>query len=125
MRGFQKGNTLGKQNKGKIIAWNKGKKGYINSGSFGQRPVWNKGKHNYQNTYEDIHRWLTDTFGKANQCEFCQTKLSTRYEYAKIRDKEYELKRENFIQLCKRCHLIYDDTWVKSWETRKAKKKLP
>lgn len=61
--------------------------------------------------YSGIHDWLQTNFGKANKCENSLCSQTTgNYQWAKIKDKEYERKRENFIQLCTRCHVIYDGT---------------
>jgi len=57
-----------------------------------------------------IHNWLKNNYGKANKCEFCKIKNSKRYEWAKLKDKEYDFKRENFIMLCCKCHRNYDMT---------------
>ena len=32
------------------------------------------------------------------------------FHWAKLKDKEYKRKRENFIQLCASCHINYDFT---------------
>lgn len=59
--------------------------------------------------YSAIHFWLRDRFGKAEECENmnCLGKSRT-YEWAKLKEKEYERKRENFWQLCHSCHKKYD-----------------
>ena len=60
--------------------------------------------------YSNIHKWLNLTFGKADKCENinCQYKNPKRYEWAKLKNKNYKRKRENFIMLCKSCHERYD-----------------
>src|ERR1043166_9964665 len=62
--------------------------------------------------YEAIHRWLLLEFGKADRCENPNCvyprpgfngKIMLRprmFQYAKIKDKKYERKRENFMMLC-------------------------
>jgi NUMOD3 motif len=59
--------------------------------------------------YVGIHLWLRKTYGKASCCKnkSCE-KLSFVYDWAKIREKKYERKRENFIELCRKCHQKYD-----------------
>lgn len=66
----------------------------------------------YDVEYQRIHKWLRITFGKANKCEMKMCKIieAKRYEYALIRGKKYERKRENFMMLCKSCHVKYDFT---------------
>ena len=65
------------------------------------------------NDYSKIHWWLRYNYGKADKCENSKCEnLSNKYEWAKLADKEYEKKRENFhstLQL--RCHRIYDSSF--------------
>lgn len=69
--------------------------------------------------YSSIHSWLRRNFGKANKCEKCNS--SNRVQWALLKDKEYERKRENFWQLCCLCHLEYDGTKVKAgWNRGRA-----
>lgn len=58
-----------------------------------------------------MHTWLKSHYGKADHCENPDCLgLSITFEWSKLRGKEYERKRENFWQLCKKCHVIYDYT---------------
>ncbi len=61
--------------------------------------------------YIGIHYWLKKEYGIANKCEgnFCKG-VSSRFEWALIKDKLYEKKRDNFIQLCRSCHASYDQS---------------
>lgn len=59
--------------------------------------------------YRAIHRWLVITFGKADRCENTDCpKKSSNYQYALIKGKKYERKRENYKKFCVSCHKIYD-----------------
>ena len=51
--------------------------------------------------YYGIHSWLRKEFGKANNCENpgC-LKISKIFQWAKLKDKSYSRKRENFWMLC-------------------------
>ena len=61
--------------------------------------------------YWSIHQWLYDNFGKANHCENPECLgLSKIFHWAKKVGCEYERKRENFMQLCVKCHSLYDFT---------------
>lgn len=61
--------------------------------------------------YFGIHDWLIKNFGKANKCEnLACKKISKIFQWAKLNDKEYERRRENFCMLCVSCHNIYDMT---------------
>jgi len=59
--------------------------------------------------YREIHWWLAKNFGKANHCENpnCKHK-SNNFNWALKKDKEYDFIRENFMQLCRSCHILYD-----------------
>jgi len=60
-------------------------------------------------SYDYVHLWLKQHYGKATNCQNKQCeKKSTIFEWAKITDANYELKRENFLQLCRSCHRKYD-----------------
>lgn len=67
-------------------------------------PHWKGGKVGYHG----IHKWLTRIFGRRKECEHCGK--AGRLHWAKLKDKEYERKRENFIELCSSCHKKYDMT---------------
>ena len=62
-----------------------------------------------QKTYNRMHAWLINKFGKATKCdgEECRCN-STHYEWALIQGKEYEKDINNYKMLCKSCHTIYD-----------------
>ena len=64
-------------------------------------------------TYKGIHHWLNREFGKAKKCENCRTRKAKLYEWSKLKNKQYKRKRENFWQLCRSCHIIYD--WSKRY----------
>jgi hypothetical protein len=59
--------------------------------------------------YYSIHNWLRKYFGKADVCEnpSCKRK-STIYQWALLKDKEHDYKRENYWKLCLPCHKKYD-----------------
>src|SRR5210317_742958 len=70
--------------------------------------------------YNKVHQWLRAKYGNANCCEFCNDTSSKRFEWALLKDKDYEKERSNFIMLCCSCHRKYDVTD----ETRKKMSKL-
>lgn len=61
--------------------------------------------------YSRVHSWMRRHYGKADRCESkkCDGK-STCYNWAKIKNKEYETNRKNFKRLCSSCHKKYDFT---------------
>lgn len=59
--------------------------------------------------YSTLHWWVRRTFGSANKCEHPNcSKESLIYEWALLKGKKYEKKRENYWQLCRKCHFQYD-----------------
>ncbi len=86
------------------------------------------GKHwrwtNENVSYEAIHFWINRNYGKANKCENINClKLSNKFEWSKIKGKEYERKRENFWMLCIFCHRKYDKAGVSAWNKTNFLKK--
>lgn len=74
------------------------------------------GKHNHEKnaawkgegaSYIGIHQWVYRWKGKPSKCENCGTETATRYEWANI-DHKYRRVLEDYIRLCKRCHVEYD-----------------
>ena len=60
-------------------------------------------------SYKGLHQWLTKTYGKPIECDNQNClKKSNLYDWALLRGKKYEKKRENFVILCKSCHNTYD-----------------
>lgn len=62
-------------------------------------------------SYSAFHTWLKINFGKANKCEGDDCRQnSNKFDYALIHGKEHDHKRENYIMLCRSCHVRYDMT---------------
>ena len=71
-------------------------------------------------SYTAFHHWLAESFGKAKKCQNPKCKYPrknrasqityspARFEYALIKGKEHDHKRENYITLCASCHRKYD-----------------
>ena len=70
--------------------------------------------------YVKVHNWLIRTYGKASKCESvsCDNK-SKHLEYAQIHGTECIKDRTNFMMLCRKCHVAYDNLSKKCWETRR------
>ena len=73
--------------------------------------------------YIGIHLWLHKYFGNPQFCEICKlkgSKVNNRWniDWALIKDKQYERKRENFWGLCRSCHSKYDLTEEKIYKLR-------
>lgn len=59
--------------------------------------------------YFAIHQWLRKNYRKAYMCENRKCKgKSKQFQWSKLKGKTYKRKRENFWQLCRSCHFIYD-----------------
>ncbi len=65
----------------------------------------------HDKNYANVHYWIKAMYGRAYKCEN-NTCLgnSKKYEWAKLKGKNYEKKRDCFMQLCKVCHSKYDFT---------------
>jgi len=65
--------------------------------------------------YQRIHYWMKTKYGKPKICENCGVTNSARYEWAKLPDYDYDFKKENFIRLCKSCHVRMDMANDENW----------
>lgn len=59
-------------------------------------------------TYNSIHSWIRDTFGKPNQCEHCYLFFTGRKIEWANKSGEYKREREDWIRLCAKCHRKFD-----------------
>jgi hypothetical protein len=59
-------------------------------------------------TYNSVHHWIRDTFGKPNVCVHCEgTFTGRKIEWANVSG-EYKRDRQDWIRLCAKCHRKYD-----------------
>ena len=66
-------------------------------------------------SYLGLHKWIYRNFGKAKKCENTKCKKKSKnYDWALILRLKYERKRENFMQLCRSCHMKYDMINIKN-----------
>lgn len=56
-------------------------------------------------SYWSIHNWVRNTYAHKDVCEHCQQKK--KLDWAN-RTGEYTLKRDDWMSLCRSCHLKYD-----------------
>jgi len=83
----------------------------------------NEQSHNWKKKvgYFAVHSWLYRNFGIPSKCENCgiegKKNLNNKWtiQWAKLKDKAYIRKRENFKALCSKCHINYDGTSVAGW----------
>src|SRR3990167_9332030 len=77
--------------------WNKGKPHMIDD----NHPQWKGGKVGYS----ALHTWIHRTWEKSKKCDFCG--LEKRIDWAN-KNGIYNRNRINWLNLCRRCHIIYD-----------------
>lgn len=69
-------------------------------------------------TYSAIHKGLVSQYGNPEICIACGK--TEKLDWANISGL-YKREIEDYIGLCRKCHVIYDDLVNKSWRTRKIK----
>lgn len=74
-----------------------------------------------QATYRTIHSYLANNYQKSGVCEECQRRKRT--EWALIEGREYSRNRDDYRELCRKCHAIYD-TGIKARVDRDQKRPL-
>ena len=67
--------------------------------------------------YGKIHTWIRLHWGEATHCEICHTKEAPLYEWHN-KDKRYKRIREDWIQVCRKCHMrlekeLKEEVWKK------------
>lgn len=69
--------------------------------------------------YDALHDWVARVKGRPKQCEHCgSNNPDKRYEWAN-KSREYKRDENDWIRLCRSCHMRYDDMMTKAWKTRK------
>lgn len=59
--------------------------------------------------YNSIHVWLKKEYGKAVVCENSEcTRQSTIFHWALKKECSHDFNRENYLNLCIKCHARYD-----------------
>ena len=90
-RPFKKGNTLGKNNKGRKRP------------DLSERNRLNRREHI---SYKGIHMWIRNNYGKAIKCEHCGEK--DKMIHWANKDHTYSRDIKDWVQLCVSCHRNYD-----------------
>ena len=60
-------------------------------------------------SYNSIHRFVAELYGKPNVCEVCGSTSAKTYEWANITG-VYEIARANWERMCGSCHAKFDFT---------------
>lgn len=69
--------------------------------------------------YHALHDWVRRYKGTPNKCSNCGTTKAKRYEWANISGK-YKRKIDDWIRLCRSCHVRQDNIAKKCWITRRG-----
>jgi hypothetical protein len=78
--------------------------------------------------YDRLHTLLRKKYGNALHCAFCKSTTAKRYEWALLKEKNYSLNINDYIQLCPSCHRHYDKCYgnigdiVRGKDSHQAKK---
>lgn len=64
--------------------------------------------------YWGVHDWIASQLGRPKKCENCRTRRKTKYEWANISG-EYRREVSDWARLCKRCHVLIDDSLKNAW----------
>jgi len=97
---FKKGNTYGKLLKG--IKRSKATKLLMGISKIGKKNSNWKGD---KVSYAGVHAWIRRNKGKLIICIFCGS--TKNLEWAN-KDHKYRRKKEDYISLCRSCHMKYD-----------------
>lgn len=68
-------------------------------------------------SYSAIHYWISRQLGKAKICADCGS--TKKCVWANISGL-YKRTIEDYKSLCYSCHAIFDNTGLKSWQTRRG-----
>jgi hypothetical protein len=105
--------------------WNKGIKGYSTSWKGKVRPEIlgdkNKAWKGDKVGYGALHDWIKDHFPRKYKCEKCQGTKNIQ-----MANKSHLYKRDitDWMELCRPCHMKYDDVMKKAWITRRNRIRL-
>ena len=95
------------------IAWNKDKEWPEMQGE--NHPNW-RGDHV---GYGGLHSWVSKHFGPPTECIFCG---SRRFVNWANKSGKYKRDLNDWLVLCRKCHIKYDDVIAKGWITRRKRK---
>jgi hypothetical protein len=73
-------------------------------------------------SYSRLHTWVRGKLGKPFYCEHCGSRDSSKkYEWAN-KSREYKRELSDWIRLCKKCHIKYDNVPEKISESYRIKR---
>lgn len=106
-----------------LSPWNKGlKTGLVPKTAFKPNDPRLVGKNSKQwkgdnVSYVGLHLWVRKHKGIPQKCENCSSVKNLQWA-----NKSHEYKRdlEDWLSLCRSCHMKYDNIMEKHWQTRRA-----
>lgn len=101
--------------------WNKGiKTGIIPKTAFkpGDERLLGEKHHNWKKDvgYVGLHAWVRRKIGKPEVCKDCG---STSHVQWANKSHKYKRDTDDWISLCRKCHMKYDNMMKKIWNTRR------
>jgi hypothetical protein len=69
-------------------------------------------------SYGALHCWVRSRFGLPSKCVKCGSNKNVDWAN---KSGEYKRVSSDWIQLCRKCHLKFDNVIIKGWITRKEK----
>lgn len=76
--------------------------------------------------YRNIHMWISNNYGRADHCQSPDcTKESTMFHWALKKGCDYTKNVNNFMQLCAKCHCLYDGRAEKLKNNKHTLNKFP
>lgn len=70
-------------------------------------------------SYKAIHQWFDRTYGKPLKCDHCGSTTAKVYDWANKFPFNYNRNRDEWMRLCRSCHMKYDKIY--GGETRNGK----
>ena len=61
---------------------------------------------------DGLHEWVKKHLGRPSKCEFCGITNAKKYDWAN-KSREYKRDLADWIRLCRRCHIAYDNNPTK------------
>lgn len=66
-----------------------------------------------------MHTWLNKYYPKAHRCEQCGVEGPT--DYALTHGRAYSRNRDDYRELCRRCHVFYDEIgYCRYWKIKRG-----
>lgn len=72
-------------------------------------------------TYRSLHVWVVKKLGQPKKCKHCGTVTAKKYDWANI-SHLYKRELNDWIRLCRSCHIKFDESNLKQIETKKLKR---